>query len=297
MDQSLQVQQSTGYFNPVVWDAMDKMATTFIKSGALPTGINNTAQLMMIFQAGHEMGLKPVASLQNLYIVNGRVALQGSAMLQKMIEKGVGIEWKERSAEKVTAIFTRKGMAPFTATFTMKEADERKISHNYNKEKKEWIRKPVWRQFPENMLMWKVIATGGKFYCADLMGGVEVYEDIIDAQIVEDKETPMVADDKPHQKLLDKIAKARRSTLDKLEEEIVSGQWGNDARKDLVAALMNRRQALESETVDAETVELTEGEKAEAKKHAEDAEEHTAIDVPSSDKPAQPSKLDAIFKK
>lgn len=280
------------YFNPEIWKYMEEMSKKFIESKALPATITNAAQLMLTFQAGYELGMKPVESLRNLYIVKGRVAMQGNAMLKKMLEAGVKIVWDEVSGDKVKATFKRDGQDPFVSQLTMAEASTRKLNQNYDYESKSWKLKPTWTQFPDNMLMWKVVSKAGKFYCADIIEGVELYEDIIDVAPVEDaidKAVPPTEKEQSFDELLEKIQRVRsEGGLEKLKKEITDSSWSAPQQRSLVDAWAHRK----AEITNGE-VELTEDEAAEAKKYADEVSpDQTTLPV---EQPKEEGKLAKLF--
>lgn len=286
MTNEIKTIESTSYLNMNVWDAMDKMAQTFIKSGALPTGVSNTSQLMMLFQAGYELGMKPVESLRNLYIVKGRVALQGSAMLKKMIDAGVKIKWNEVGPEKVKATFERQGMEPFVAEYTMAQADAGKVSLTFKDGK--WFKKPTYAAFPENMLRWKVVSTAGKFYCADIIEGYDLVEDVIDI-VTEDIPVDSTNDTDASKidVLLHKIQKAK--TIKSLQK--LSGDFSTLSNADqqiAMSAYAKRQQELDGENIQPAVVTNTD----------EVLENQTSNEAPVEEKATKPaSVLDSIFKK
>lgn len=128
---------NTGFIDPIVYAQMKQVATDFIESRAVPKGIENAAQLIMIFQAGYEMGMKPVEAMNGLYIVNGKVTPWGAAVLRQMRKHGWSISYEETSTScKATVI---KGTETHTETFTLDEAEKSGYTKdNYGKEKIGW---------------------------------------------------------------------------------------------------------------------------------------------------------------
>jgi len=127
----------TGFINPIVYGQMKTMATDFISSKAVPKGIENAEQLIMIFQAGYEMGMKPVEAMNGLYIVNGKVTPWGAAVLRQMRKHGWSIEYTE-TPTSCTATVT-KGNEKHSETFTFEEAEKSGyVKDNYGKDKVGW---------------------------------------------------------------------------------------------------------------------------------------------------------------
>lgn len=112
--------EQTSFFNPVVYGQMKQMATDFINSKAIPKGIENAEQLIMLFQAGYEMGMKPVEAMNSLYIVNGKITPWGPAVLRRLRNFGWSISYKE-TIDSCTATVTN-GSESYTDTFSMEMA-------------------------------------------------------------------------------------------------------------------------------------------------------------------------------
>jgi len=111
---------TTTFFNPVVWEQMKGMATTFASSGALSKD-DNAARLVMKIQAGYEMGMKPVESIKSFYFVNGVLNIFGAAVIRRLREHGWHIEYKDE-LDKCTATIT-KGDESYTDSLTFAEAE------------------------------------------------------------------------------------------------------------------------------------------------------------------------------
>jgi hypothetical protein len=94
MSQILEVEaykvQSTDILDPTTYKHMKLMARDFIGSGAVPKAFTNEMQVLMALQAGYEMGMKPMESLQSLYIVNGAMNVWGKAVTRRLTSHG----WK-----------------------------------------------------------------------------------------------------------------------------------------------------------------------------------------------------------
>lgn len=114
--------EQTSFFNPIVYAQMKQMATDFIASQAIPKGISNAEQLIMVFQAGYEMGMKPVEAMNSLYIVNGKITLWGPAVLRRLRNFGYAVSYDE-SPDTCTATVS-KGEERYSDTFTFEMAEK-----------------------------------------------------------------------------------------------------------------------------------------------------------------------------
>ncbi len=163
---------ATEVFNPVTWAQFKEMATTFVKSGALPAGAN-AEQLIVKMQAGFEMGMKPFEAIRSLYIVNGMIAIGGRDCIRLMRNHGWSVEYVEESDAGIMAKVT-KGKESYIDTFTFEEAEQ-----------SGWTRssggnlKPGWKEGANRnlKLRYAVISKIVKSYIPEVMGSaVDIYE-------------------------------------------------------------------------------------------------------------------------
>lgn len=184
-DVSLQEARNTptDIFNPVAWQQMKGMATAFAASGALPRDMNAN-KLVLLIQAGYEMGMKPVESIKSFYFVNGILTIFGAATIRRLREHGWRIQYQE-SDEKggsCTATVTKRHSADdietYTDTFTYEDA-----------EKSGWTKgtKPGWLLGAnrKNKLRYGVISKIIKTYIPEVLGSaVDISEIAEDATVV-----------------------------------------------------------------------------------------------------------------
>ena len=68
---------------------VSQFANTLLRSGLAPSSFQNVESIIVAIQLGAEMGLKPMASLQSIAVINGRPAIWGDGMLA--VCRGSGI--------------------------------------------------------------------------------------------------------------------------------------------------------------------------------------------------------------
>lgn len=156
-------------YSPAHWQAMKEMAKEFHASGALPAHLNNAARVVMVLQAGAEMGIPPMQAVNTLYIVNGKVAMEGRAMLKKLKLGGIKVTWKESTDTKCTVVLERDGEEAYEESFTIEEAARAKLTAKDN-----------WTKFPKVMLRWRALAQAQRFYCPDVTEGLYLIEEMAD---------------------------------------------------------------------------------------------------------------------
>lgn len=161
------VPSSRSYFSPTAWKAMSEMANVFIKSNALPKHITNAHVLMVILQAGRELGMQPMESITNLYITNGKVALQGTAMLKLIYQSGIQLEFNEESDDGCKVTFSGLGRKPYLSSFTKQDAIKAGL----------WGKGGPWSNYPKTMMRWRAVSQGARMFCPDILMGAYLPEE------------------------------------------------------------------------------------------------------------------------
>lgn len=157
------------------WNTMNMIAQTLKMGGVLPKGIDTVQKMVVVLQAGREIGLAPMESLNSLYFVNGKVAMYGEAVPNQILRAGHRIVWGKCNAEEATVTIIRgDDNQKMTTTFTMKEAQERGYTNN-----------PIYKKFPENMLKWRALSMTAKFIAPDALRGIGIKEDM-EVEVVDD---------------------------------------------------------------------------------------------------------------
>lgn len=148
------------------FDSMWKFASCLARSGLAPKGIQSPEAIVIALQMGAEIGLPPMASLQNIAVINGRPAVYGDAQLA--VVRGSGVfdeegfdEWFSGADGKripdgtpikfgpgLTAFcqVKRKGAKkPIVADFSYEDAQQANLVGKDG----------PWKQYPKRMLMWR----------------------------------------------------------------------------------------------------------------------------------------------
>ncbi len=60
---------------PEFWKRNLEVAEAMVKTGLLPKEINTPQKALLVMQTGHEIGLKPMEALRNIYVVGNKTAL------------------------------------------------------------------------------------------------------------------------------------------------------------------------------------------------------------------------------
>lgn len=145
----------------------------FAESGMFPD-IKSQAQAAVKILAGRELGLSPFESMKNLYLVNGKLAIQSNA-LSALVKSNPKYDYKVDSITneecKITffEVIGDKKEPLGTSEFTFKDAAKAGL-----------VNKDNWKSYPRNMLFARALANGVRFYCPDAACGWLVTEEAED---------------------------------------------------------------------------------------------------------------------
>jgi len=116
---------------------MKGMAETFIASGALPQNLRNVAQVVVVLQAGTELGMKPMEAINSLYLVNGAVNVWGKATTKLVRKHGWSIQYSEPNTDTCVATITKEKES-YTETATFQDAQKSGFTAKDGKIKFSW---------------------------------------------------------------------------------------------------------------------------------------------------------------
>ena len=144
-----------------------------------PKGVDTAEEAMVIMLTGWEVGLSPMASLQEIYVVNGRPALQGRAMLALLDSRpDLGYyEWGDCNAQSATIILHKRTPQgtwierPWT--FTRQMAEDAGL----------WGKVGPWKTHPYLMMMWRAVSMGMRAMFAGLIRGAAYTPEELDAPV------------------------------------------------------------------------------------------------------------------
>jgi hypothetical protein len=151
--------------------AADRIA----KSSIIPSAFRGKpADVFVALEWGQELGLQPMAALQNIYVVNGRPTLSSQSMagLVKCRADYMGMEL-EASPVKAICTIKRKLQSGATEThtgeFTIEKARGAGLSEKDN-----------WKQYPQQMLEARAVAFALRKAYPDILMGVYTKEEMED---------------------------------------------------------------------------------------------------------------------
>lgn len=144
------------------------LAQDLMNSGMFPA-VRNVAGAITIIEYGRELGIPPVAALQTMAIVNGRLCMEAKAMLALFQNHGGRVKILERSKTVARIEFSKDGMEAYVHEYTLEQAKQERLSDKDN-----------WKKMPETMLFWRAVATGIRLYDPGAIFGIYSKEELLD---------------------------------------------------------------------------------------------------------------------
>ena len=161
--------------------SMMQVASAFAKSGYFP-GVQHLAQAVVKMLAGKELGIPPVAAMQGVYIVQGRVGLS-SNMIAALIKRSGRYDYrvKELTDQEAVLEFSQKGeegwVSQGVSSFSIKDAQRAGIIRPAAPGKLS-----AWQAYPRNMLFARALTNGARWFCPDVFNmGPYTVEELEDA--------------------------------------------------------------------------------------------------------------------
>ena len=149
-----------------------RFANAIVASGFAPRGMEKPEAVLVAIQLGAELGLTPMAALQNTAVINGRPAIYGDAalalvrasgLLESFAEEEVGEAGKDSFGVRVTA-------ARRSETFTIGDAKAAKL----------WGKSGPWTDYPRRMLKFRARGFVLRDVFGDVLKGLRTVEEVRD---------------------------------------------------------------------------------------------------------------------
>jgi hypothetical protein len=166
MNSQLTVQERAALMPQTLKEKME-MATILAKSGLVPNTLNTAEKVLVALQTGHELGLSPMVSVNNVIPINGKPTLSADIMyaLARNNPEYGGIEWKQRSSQKAEVVITRitpHGAAEkFTGYFDEAMAKQAGLAD-----------KDTYRKYPDRMYRARALSRACKEAFPDVFAGI-----------------------------------------------------------------------------------------------------------------------------
>lgn len=170
-------------------ESLFRFADAVFQSGLAPTSLKNAQAIMIAIEMGLEVGLPPMAALQNIAVVNGRPTIWGDAQLG--IVRSTGeleefSEWYEINGTK-----TNRNPTQFTDDVTSVcrvkrfgfDAQECAFSVADAKRANLWGKAGPWTQYPARMLRYRSRSFALRDNFGDALRGLLTKEEVDDMDV------------------------------------------------------------------------------------------------------------------
>jgi hypothetical protein len=153
-----------------------RFANAIVETGFAPKGMEKPESVLVAIQLGAELGLTPMAALQNTAVINGRPAIYGDAALALVRASGLLTSYKEEEigdpntdahGYRVTAA---RGDATTVETFTVADAKRAKL----------WAKAGPWTDYPKRMLRFRARGYVLRDLFGDVLKGLRTVEEARD---------------------------------------------------------------------------------------------------------------------
>lgn len=169
---------------PSVGMDLTSLGAVLVKSGYF-ADTREQAQAIVKVLAGAELGFGPIASMQGVYIVKGRVTLSAN-LVGAAIQRSGKYRYRvtKMEADACTITFFEGSERIGDSTFTLDDAQKAGLTAN-----------DPWKKFPRNMLFSRALTNGARWYCPEVFNGPIYTPDELGADV--DEEGNAVADVQP----------------------------------------------------------------------------------------------------
>jgi hypothetical protein len=159
---------------PTNMDQAMKMAEMLSKSGMVPKAYQGKPQdTLVAMMMGHEVGLNPIQSLQNIAVINGKPSIYGDA-LAALVQNHPAFGGMEESFDEAKMVASctvwRRGGTKHTQTFSQADAQKANL----------WGKSGPWTQYPKRMLAMRARGFALRSQFADALAGLITREEAED---------------------------------------------------------------------------------------------------------------------
>jgi hypothetical protein len=181
-----------------------RFANYVVASGFAPKGMEKPEAVLIAVQLGAEIGLTPMAALQNIGVINGRPGIFGDAALALVRGSGLCEKYSqsvtgEGDSRTATVITKRKDGTEIVSTFSVADAKKAAL----------WAKPGPWSQYPDRMLVFRARGFNLRDNFGDVLKGMRTTEELQDMP----RDITAEVDVKPLVSLKDRIQKAEASPV------------------------------------------------------------------------------------
>lgn len=171
--------EQSGVLRPKSMEEAIRFATMISASNLVPKeyqGHDKVGSIMVAMQMGAEIGMSPIAALQNIAVINGRPCVWGDALMAIALAHPDCediIENFNEGAWVATCTVKRRGKEPLVRTFSRQDAESAGL----------WGKGGPWRSYPKRMTQMRARGFAIRDAFADALRGLSSAEEQQDAVI------------------------------------------------------------------------------------------------------------------
>ncbi len=141
-----------------------EIANVFKASGLFPD-LKSEAQAFVKVIAGRELGIGPMAAMQGLFVIEGKVTFSAN-LLAAQVKQSPTYDYlvREHGAAGCRIDFLQNGEVIGTSEFTMEDATRAGVAGKSN-----------WKRYPKAMMFARALSQGVRWYCPDVTAGSPAY--------------------------------------------------------------------------------------------------------------------------
>ncbi len=166
--------RNQGFMAVSTIDEAIKVSELISNSNFCPTSMKGKpGDILVCLQFGQELGLKPMAAIQNIAVINGRPSIWGDAMIAVCRQSPSWEYIKETfdvSTMTAACVVKRKGEPEFVSTFSQADAKTAGL----------WDKVGPWKQYPKRMLQMRARGFALRDCFPDLLRGIIIKEEAED---------------------------------------------------------------------------------------------------------------------
>lgn len=164
---------------PLSVDDKMQMAKLIVDSGIVPTSLDTPAKVFVALQVGHELGLSPMMSVNNISAINGKVVLAADLMvgLIQQHPQFVSIDTKEsgnNTTDFVVSVTIKRDIRgtvhEYTSRFSYQDAMEAGLTKKTG----------PWQLYPKRMVRHRAKAYAVREAFPDVLAGLYSREEMDD---------------------------------------------------------------------------------------------------------------------
>jgi hypothetical protein len=160
-----------------------------LASGALPSGIDSKEKIMTICQYGKELGLDAMTSLNNIYLIKGKMVIASSILGALLRKNGYDFKWtanwekdtsdKNTKGEVITKIYSEIEIFWMSKTLSREMSSVFRMTWN-EIEQAGLAGKEMYEKYPKQMLRARTMSAAVRAICPEIMMGLYTTEELAD---------------------------------------------------------------------------------------------------------------------